>query len=283
MFSDIYKKQNIKLKKGSLSIIIEEFNKRIKIVNLNGDIEELTEKINPIIENNNIGKIFCVVTKEKLDIIKKHDFFLEAKINCLINNEDGYFLSKFCNHERKVTSQIPEEEEILIKAREYLKEEFAYNIHDKYLIRNATKNDAQELARIYDGVFETYPSPMNNSQYIAYAMDNDVMFKVAVYNNKIISSASADMNSKYLNAEITDCATLNNFRGEGLMGRLIYELENELRQMNYNVLYSTARALSPGMNIVFAKHEYEYGGRLVNHCHICGKFENMNIWSKPLN
>ena len=34
------------------------------------------------------------------------------------------------------------------------------------------------------------------------------------------------------------------------------------------------------MNIVFAKHDYVYGGRLINHCHICGQFENMNIWCK---
>jgi len=61
---------------------------------------------------------------------------------------------------------------------------------------------------------------------------------------------------------------------------LIFELEKDLRTRKYKVLYSTARAISTGTNIVFAKHDYVYGGRLTTHCHICGEFENMNIWSK---
>ncbi len=66
------------------------------------------------------------------------------------------------------------------------------------------------------------------------------------------------------------------------MGRLIFELEKEMKNREYKVLYSTARAITVGMNIIFSKHNYEYGGRLVNHCHICGQFENMNIWVKEL-
>jgi putative beta-lysine N-acetyltransferase len=81
---------------------------------------------------------------------------------------------------------------------------------------------------------------------------------------------------------MTDCATLKSHRGHGLMGHLLFELEKYLKSREYKVLYSTARAISTGMNIVFAKHSYAYGGRLVNHCHICGQFENMNIWIKLL-
>jgi len=35
-------------------------------------------------------------------------------------------------------------------------------------------------------------------------------------------------------------------------------------------------------NKAFYRSGYNYGGRLLNNCHIAGSFENMNIWSKTL-
>ena len=175
---------------------------------------------------------------------------------------------------------LPEEEEVLIRSREYISEDYINPTYEQYTIRDVRKEDADELAKLYDEVFETYPSPLNNSTYIQFAMDHNVFFKVAVYENKIVSAASADTDPINLNAEITDCATSKSFTGHGLIGRLIFELEKDLKTRNYKVLYSTARAISTGMNIVFAKHDYVYGGRLINHCHICGQLENMNIWCK---
>ena len=46
--------------------------------------------------------------------------------------------------------------------------------------------------------------------------------------------------------------------------------------------YTIARAISPGMNITFARLGYHYGGRLVNNTQISGGLESMNIWYKSL-
>lgn len=279
---DAIQKITIELKTGISTVIIDRFNRRIKIISLSGELSELLGKLEPVAKKYTLEKIFCVTNKEQVPIFKDKNFIIEAKINSLLYGSDGYFLSKFLTPKRKINNHIPEEEEILIKAREYLDEDFSYAIKEKYLLRTAGKEDAKELAALYDRVFETYPTPLNDPDYIKYAMDNNTLFKVAIYEGKIVSAASADMNEQNLNAEITDCATLNTHRAAGLMGRLIYELENKMKKMNYQVLYSIARSISPGINIVFAKHGYEYGGRLVNHCHICGQFENMNIWLKNL-
>jgi putative beta-lysine N-acetyltransferase len=275
-------KKYIKLSDGESNVIIDCFNQRIKIISLTGKLQELLDKLDFDIEKYTLEKLFCVTNKEKLQTFKDHNFIIEAKINGLLRGKDGYFLSRFLTGERKMNMHIPEEEEALITAREYLQERFSYDIEDKYIIRTGDKKDADDLSRLYDSVFETYPTPMNKADYIKYAMDSNTLFKVAIHKGCIISAASADMDKKNLNAEITDCATDHNHRQEGLMGRLIYELEKEMKKINYKVLYSIARSISPGINIVFAKHGYEYGGRLVNHCHICGQFENMNIWLKNL-
>lgn len=282
MLLDLSKLENINLSSGNAKIRIDKFNQRIKIISIDGDIAELLDRLTPFITEYKIGKLVYIAKKEKIEEFKKQNFIIEAKVENFFNGAPGYFLSKFLVYERKMSIQIPEEEEVLIKAREYINENFNYDVKHQYLIRNANKEDAKELAELYDSIFQTYPSPMNDSDYIKFAMNNNVFFKVAVYDRKIVSSASADTDPQHLNAEITDCATKNSHRGNGLMGRLIYELEKDLQIKNYKVLYSTARSISTGMNIVFAKHNYEYAGRLINHCHICGQLEDMNIWMKTL-
>jgi hypothetical protein len=48
---------------------------------------------------------------------------------------------------------------------------------------------------------------MDRPAYVEKMMDEDVLFKVAEIDGVLASVASADMNRKLLNAEITDCAT----------------------------------------------------------------------------
>lgn len=280
MLLDLPKMEEIQIKNGSARIKFDEFNQRVKILSFKGDLEDLMNQLTVYENKCTIGKVFSIIPKEDIEVYKAQGFIIEAKIDQFLNGKPAYFLSKFLTSNRKTSMHLPEEEEVLIRSREYISEDYINPTYEKYTIRDVRKEDADELAKLYDEVFETYPSPLNNSTYIQFAMDHNVFFKVAVYENKIVSAASADTDPINLNAEITDCATSKSFTGHGLIGRLIFELEKDLKAKNYKVLYSTARAISTGMNIVFAKHDYVYGGRLVNHCHICGQFENMNIWCK---
>ncbi len=282
MLLDIPKIEEIQTKDGNARIKFDTFNQRIKIVSFKGSLENLMDELKFYSRKDTIGKIFSIISKEDISIFKEQGFIIEAKIDQFIKGEPGYLLSKFITPERKMSMTLPEEEEVLIISREYISQDYTHTNYEAYTIRDGMKEDANELAKLYDKVFETYPSPMNDPNYIQYAMDNNVFFKVALYENKIVSAASADIDPINLNSEMTDCATLKEHRGSGLMGHLIFELERDLKSRDYKVLYSTARATSTGMNIVFAKHDYAYGGRLINHCHICGQFENMNIWVKIL-
>jgi len=280
MLLDMPKIEEIQIKNGSARIKFDEFNQRVKILSFKGNLEDLMNQLTSYANKGVIGKIFSIIPKEDIYIYKEQGFIIEAKIDQFLNGQPAYFLSKFLATQRKMSMHLPEEEEVLIRSREYISEDYINPTYEKYTIRDVRKEDADELARLYDEVFETYPSPLNDPSYIKFAMDHNVFFKVAVYENKIVSAASADMDPINLNAEMTDCATSKSYRGHGLIGHLIFELEKDLKTRNYKVLYSTARAISTGMNIVFAKHDYVYGGRLINHCHICGQFENMNIWCK---
>lgn len=84
------------------------------------------------------------------------------------------------------------------------------------------------------------------------------------------------------NIEMTDFATLPEYRGNGLALYLLQKMEHEMRKRNMRIAYTIARAVSCGINIIFAKRRYKYSGTLLNNTNISGNFESMNVWYKFL-
>jgi len=60
------------------------------------------------------------------------------------------------------------------------------------------------------------------------------------------------------------------------------EMERSMTEQGMRTAFSIARALSPAMNILFAKEGYIFGGTLVNNTQIAGHVESMNVWHKHL-
>ena len=109
-------------------------------------------------------------------------------------------------------------------------------IPEDYILRFATEEDAQELAKLYGAIFETYPTPMNDERYIKKVMEEGTIFSVIEYEGTIVSAASAEVNEMYHNAELTDCATIPHHRKHGFMKVLISALEQELIQEKHLLL-----------------------------------------------
>ena len=135
---------------------------------------------------------------------------------------------------------------------------------------------------IYRDVFETYPSPLTNPDYISATMEKNVVYRMARLNGEAIAAASAEVSKKFSNAEMTDCATVASAQGKGIMQHLLIELEQDLKKMGIMTAYTLARAQSFGMNCAFFRLDYEFSGRLINNCDIFGQYEDMNIWVKRL-
>lgn len=112
------------------------------------------------------------------------------------------------------------------------------------------------------------------------SIHDGAIFKVIRRDGRIVSAASAAPDYDNANAEMTDCATLKEYRGHGMMQALLKTLEEDLQHRSVGCLYSMARSTSYGMNRVFHRLGYRYQGRLINHCHIMGQFEDMNLWVK---
>lgn len=135
----------------------------------------------------------------------------------------------------------------------------------------------QQISRVLKQVFISYPTPLD-PQYIASLIQNGNIFAGAFLQEKLIAVSAAYPDPFFNRCEMTDCATIEEYRGHSLTERLLLILEHEVQKRGSLNIYTLARAQSFGMNRVFYKLGYRYQGRLINNCHIAGSFQDMNLW-----
>lgn len=260
--------------------VLDYKNKRLKINTISEfEYNDMKSVIDYAIKKG-FGKIILNCRYHYVKLFLEAGFFIEGIIDGFFKGEDAFSMSYFINSERKISKKENEEDKIIEKCRSVVLSK-PKDISG-FIIRNVTEDDIPQMIELFKTVFKTYPSPVFNPDYLKEVIDKKTHFKSAVFNDKIVSIASAEMDKENLNAEITDCATYPEYRGQGLLTNLISHLENDLVDMGFYSLYSLSRAINPGINIALKKHGYMYRGRHINNCNICGEYEDMNIWAKPL-
>ncbi|MCA9508036.1 MAG: putative beta-lysine N-acetyltransferase [Myxococcales bacterium] len=269
-------------------LYLDHYNQRLKLSNISGrNYKKLFKRILLIAHENNFDKILAVEKEENLKLFLQHNFIIEAKIDNFYNpNVSAYFLALFLSDDRKKSQLEEVEENLLLKVKKHAPLKINPKTHSLYTFRQARREDIPKLLSLYRKVFESYPSPLIHNDYLEFIFAKESIFYVAVENNSlennIVAAASAELVKGTKAAEMTDCATLKNHRGNGLMINILWQLEKVLKDMNYSCAYTSARARSYGMNFVFHRLGYQYLGRSKNQCDIQGAFEDMNIWSKTL-
>jgi len=263
-----------------VKVYVDYANERLKIFdNFSTDASSLTEIIG-FARYKKLGKVICNSRTDSLQHFRSCGFIEEGQIEGFFNGKDAHCMSLFTDEKRAESSNPSEADKIISLCME--KPKIHPTLKSPYRIRTADFGDIIQLTSIFKNVFETYPTPVFEADYLLQAMNDNVLFKVAEEGGTIVAVASAEMDIHNLNAEITDCATLPEYRGNGILSSLIMSLEDELGFRDFNTLYSLSRAVNPGINISLSKLGYSYSGRLINNCHICGSYEDMNIWVKPL-
>lgn len=233
-------------------------------------------------ETNNYTKIIAKISERSLTDFVACDYAQEALIPGLYHGiEDGYFMSKYISPNRALDNNKVEIEKILAEAlKSSSKADSRKNI--KREIIKMSLGDVQEMAEFYQGVFETYPFPIFDPEYLAKTMHEDVEYFGIRDGDKLIALASAEIDLENSNAEATDFAVLEEYRRQGLAQQLLVRIEKELKGKDIHTYFTIARSLSPGMNKTFAKLGYKYAGTLINNTGIAGSIESMNVWYKTL-
>lgn len=262
---------------------LDLYNERIRVIDYEAvDNQGLVRYLDLLCKKNEFSKVFLKAKADEWEKLLPYGFVLEGVFKYFFNGEHAYCLSKFYTQDRRISMNFDKETEILERVSKIEPDSSPPALTSEFELRDAKEEDISEIASLYNKVFETYPIPLDQPKYIEQLMSGDYLFMVITHRDKIISCASADINLRLGNAEITDCASHPDYRGKGLMYAVIASLEDEVRERGIHCLYSIARALSPGMNTVFKKLGYTYTGRLVNNCNIFGKFEDMNLWVKKI-
>ncbi|GAE24936.1 beta-lysine acetyltransferase [Halalkalibacter wakoensis JCM 9140] len=264
------------------TVFLDYFNERLRVDQYRGNIDDIMTRISTMVAEHSFSKILFHSKPEDWKQLLSYGFELEAIFEAYNNGHDQYTMALYKTVERRTSVHWIKEDEILRSVYQKGRTVEQKSAPDQYKFRKATKSDATKLAMLYDHVFDIYPTPMNDPEYIKKVMKNGSIFYIVEYNQDIVSAASADVNKTDHNAEMTDCATLPEHRKFGLMKKLLVKLEEELRNDHIYCAFSIARSLSFGMNAAFFQLGYHYKGRLRNNCYIYDKLEDMNVWVKDL-
>lgn len=266
-----------------VNVFFDYYNKRLKIINYTcTNYVEMLRRLAWLAGANDFDKIFVKAHQSDFQKFLSLGYAMEGVLKYYFDGKDAYVLSRFSSLERAQSNDLLEEctiiEDIMYNSGPNKQRQIPENIKIVY----ATKEHIPQLVYIYRQLFETYPSPLTNPDYVDSAMTHNVHFMIAFDGLEPVAAASAEINKKHSNAEITDCASIPEMQSKGVMQNIINKLEELMLQEGVTSLYSLARAQSIGMNKSFFRLDYEYSGRLIKNCDIFGKFEDLNIWVKRL-
>lgn len=226
------------------------------------------------------GKVLAWVREADWEQFLGRGFVLEGVIPGYFGGEAAYCLSYFVDPDRQASRRLERENTI---REAVLTEEPAWSrrLDSRFALTAPSVEDVAEMAHLYRQVFTTYPSPLHDPSYIHHLMaTGEGVFRIVRDGRRLVSACAAEVDRSDRQAEMTDCATLPDYRGEGLMAAQLHDLEAAMRGHGVSCLFSLARASSHGMNLVLRRLGYRLRGRMVNNCHIMGAYEDMNLWVK---
>lgn len=247
------------------------------------DYPNIIDQINKLARQNNYTKIFCKIPEWAAPMFYANGFLLEAQIpKCYENKEAAFMVSKFLNSDRLLNIETENLENLSNMLKDKNNRIKSVDIKKSVLIKKLEKNDVERISEIYREVFETYPFPIFNPDYIHKTQNEGVQYFGTKVKGKIVALASAEVDKEGLNAEMTDFATLPQYRGQNLSLALLDELEKEMQKQGIKTLYTIARLNSVGMNKTFLRMGYTYSGTLIKNTNIAGKIESMNVYYKHI-
>lgn len=258
---------------------------RIYLMKLNdADPARLIGELDNLARTNEYTKIFAKVPEDAAGPFLDAGYECEAAIPGYFNgDESAVLLGQYFDPDRRIENNEGEYEHIIGLARAAMQPSPKQaDLPPGTSLRSCSEADAPAMSVIYRTVFESYPFPIDDPAYIRTTMREDVVYFGIESGGRLVALASAEMDLSQANAEMTDFATLPDYRGNGLAVRLLVHMEQDMCARGIVTAYTIARAISPGMNITFAKCGYYFGGRLKNNTNIAGSIESMNVWHKPL-
>lgn len=273
---------------GSSDVQHGSFNDRVYLMDL---APEDTNMIIPAMEGMakkyHYSKLFARVPDSAKDQFCAAGYRVEAHIPDMYRGrEDGWFLARYPE-----PSRADPDDPLLITAdvlkTAKLRSDASRNTKANaitapgFVIEETGSEDADALAELYTDVFESYPFPIYNPDFLRETMDDGDRYFVVRKGDRVVAVSSAEVDASGKNAEMS-VATHPDYQGRGLCPALLTKMEKAMRRSGILTAYAIARAAFYPVNITFARAGYRFGGTLINDTQICGGLESMNVWHKSL-
>lgn len=262
-----------------------KFNDRIYLMKLSKkDFPDIIEELDRLALREGYSKIFAKVPAFAKDKFINNGYLIEAQIPKFYNGIDNvFFMGKYFSELRMVDSRLVDIKEILDTLTLYQNEKICkFNLPYGFDYMICDKSHIHKIANVYKKVFDTYPFPIYDHEYISETMDKNFIYFCIQKNDEIVALSSSEMYNDFQNVEMTDFATLPEYRGRKFALYLLYKMECEMIKRDVKIAYTISRATSYSINTIFTKMGYEYGGTLLNNTNISGDLESMNVWYKSL-
>lgn len=255
-------------------------NDRVYIMKIDkSETEKIIHHAKDLATDKGYGKIFAKVPASEIKKFDNNGFQIEAKVPGFYSGkEDGVFMAKYFDDERSKIEEIEKIENVIKIATNKAPKVWENNKE----IKELNQEHANEMANIYQEVFESYPFPIHDPNFLKENMENDVSYFGILQDGELVSISSSEKDPKSKNVEMTDFATLPHHRGQNHAFDLLCHMNKAMQEEKYHTAYTIARAQSIPMNVTFANAGYKYSGTLKNNTNISGSIESMNIWYKQL-
>ncbi len=263
-----------------------KYNNRVYLMKLSDvNLTKIIADIMKLAEENKYSKIFAKIPKKLSQEFLDAGYAMEASIPMFYNGEeDAVFLAKYLSEDRiwinEETRYAIDNNIVLAKSK--INKGVDKALPEKYSIKQIPESDIDQLSELYKIVFPTYPFPIHDTSYLKEVMKTHVDFFGVYEGKELIAASSAEMDIESKNAEMTDFATNPDNLGQGLALFLLEIMNKYIKNKGFPTAFTIARAMSPGMNITFAKLGYKFSGTLFNNTNISGSIESMNVWYKHL-
>ncbi|MBD3419025.1 MAG: putative beta-lysine N-acetyltransferase [Chitinivibrionales bacterium] len=268
---------------GASTIQHGKLSNRIYVMHLQeSDFPAILPELNHLANRNGYTKIFARIPHFAYRGFLDDGYRCEAKIPVFFaGTQPGYFMAKYFDEARAHSLKEEEEQAILDKAGQRIRSETP-SLRKGYTLAKCEPADAEDMAHLYRAVYDSYPFPIFSPDYLSDTMQRNFVYYAVRKGAEIVSVASAEIDFEALHAEVSDFATLPEYRRKGFAACLVSQLENELHRMKIATVFTIARAQSPGINMVFGGSKYAFAGMLINNTNIFGSIQDMNVWYKLL-
>ena len=257
-------------------------NNRVYLMRVTSkEIPEIFDIIEELALTSKYAKIVAKVPVSLSGDFLQRKYQKEALIPRFFHGkEDCVFMSRFLSY-RNGKIPIPDNSMYAIRGRGPVVNRTPV-LPEGYRSQPCKESDVHALSALFSGVYETYPFPIYNPDFLLAMMREGTRYHGIWFGDTIVAASSAEVDANEMNAEMTDFATLPAHRGLGLGRYLLSSMEQDLEARDIITIYTIARALSRQVNRLFFGAGYSYGGFLFRNTQICGSCESMNVWYRHL-